>query len=168
MNCKRSFTNGVFIQTIALGLAIIISGCSSPKTPLENLNASDLKWATYTNDKLNYSIEYPSVLTPSGSENGEVLFRYGWGVTARVRYRNETDGKKTGAWFGNEPVEKIKLGGHDGEKFIYEHYDGPFAARTVSYVVEYRGKFLGLEFRTGGELNEIQRRMLSSFSFSEN
>jgi hypothetical protein len=108
------------------------------------------------------------VLTPSGAENGEILFRYGWSVTARVRFNDETEGKKTGAWFGNEPVEKIKLGGRDGEKFIYDHYDGPFAARTVSYVVEYRGKFLGLEFRTGGELNEIQRRMLSSFTLFEN
>lgn len=164
MNCKRLYAKRIFIQAISLGIVIAITGCQSPKTPLENLNVNELSWATYTDNKLNYSISYPTVLTPSGSENGEVLFRYGWGVTARVRYTNETDGKKTGAWFGNKPVEKIKLGGHDGEKFIYEHYDGPFAAKTVSYVIEYRGKFLGLEFRTGGELNDIQKRMLNSFS----
>jgi len=168
MNCKQLNAKRIFIQAISLGIVIAIAGCQSPKTPLENLNVNELSWATYTDNKLNYSISYPTVLTPSGSENGEVLFRYGWGVTARVRYTNETDGKKTGAWFGNKPFGKIKLGGYDGEKFIYEHYDGPFAAKTVSYVIEYRGKFLGLEFRSDGELNDIQKTMLNSFSVLTN
>lgn len=168
MNCRRPFAKRILIHAASWGMIIVLSGCRSPKTPLENLNASDLSWATYTSDELNYSIEYPTVLSPSGSEDGEVLFRYGWGVPVRVRFNDEAEGRKTGAWFGSEPVEKIKLGGHDGEKFIYKHYDGPFGARTVSYVVEYRRKFLGLEFRTDGELNEIQKRMLASFVFSGN
>ncbi len=168
MICKRFYAKRILIQAVSLGAVIVISGCQSPKTALENLNASDLTWATYTSDKLNYSIAYSTVLAPSGSEHGEVLFKYGWGVPVRVRFTNEAEGKKTGAWFGNEPTEKIKLNGRNGEKFIYEHYEGPFGARTVSYVIEYRGKFLGVEFRTDGELNEIQQRMLDSFRITAN
>ncbi len=52
-------------------------------------------------------------------EDGEVFFRYGMGVPVLVRFTDEAEGRKRGAWFGHEPVEKIKLAGHDGEKFIY-------------------------------------------------
>lgn len=32
-------------------------------------------------------------------------------------------------------------------KYVYEHSDGPCCMQTVSYVVEYRGRYLDLEFR---------------------
>ena len=60
----------------------------------------------------------------------------------------------------------IELDNREGLKYIYDHYDGPFYMRTVSYVVEYGGKFLGLEFRTDREeLDDVQRRVLRSFRF---
>ena len=141
------------------------SGCRTKQTALKNLNPKEVKWAVHTSTKLKYSITYPTVLRSEEEESGEVLFRHGWGVPVLVRYENEKEGRRRGVWFGHEPVGSIELGGRNGEKYIYEHWDGPFAARTVSYVVEYRGKYLALEFRSDDELSEIQKRMLESFTF---
>lgn len=100
--------------------------------------------------------------------DGSVLFRNGSdGVPIFVRYSNEQEGKERDIGFGHEPVEKITLAGRDNNKFIYTHHDGPFGTRTVSYVIAHKDKFLGLEFRTPDELNEIQQRVLSSFKFKE-
>ena len=58
------------------------------------------------------------------------------------------------------------LDGRSGEKFVYNHYDGPFGMRTVSYVVPHGEKFLGLEFRTGEEEpTATQAEILESFRF---
>jgi len=89
------------------------------------------------------------------------------GVPILVRYADEQEGKKRDLWFGHEPVEKINLAGRDGNKFIYSHHDGPFSTRTVSYVVAYQAKYLAVEFRASGELNEIQQQVLESFKFIE-
>jgi hypothetical protein len=100
--------------------------------------------------------------------DNNVLFRNGSdGVPILVRYSDEQEGRKRDIWFGHEAIEKITLAGHAGNKFIYTHHDGPFGARTVSYVVEHKGKFLGLEFRTPNDLNEIQQRVWASFKFTE-
>lgn len=167
MSNKSWYTSksAIFVMLFAL---IGTSGCGSKSPALESLRAENLTWTQYTSEELNFSIDYPTILKPEGSEKGEVIFRYGWGAPVVVRFVDEAEGKDRGVWFGNTPAAKIKLASHDGEKFVYDHYDGPFSARTVSYVVTYRGKFLGLEFRTGGDLNEIQKRMLDSFTFTSN
>lgn len=150
---------------LLLAMLILGSGCRMNSPLLKNLKAGEVSWVTYSNTNLWYTITYPAVFEPEVYDDGNVLFRYGSGVPVLVRYTDEKTGRKRGAWFGHQPVAPITLGGRKGNKFIYEHWDGPFVSRTVSYVVEHRGKFLALEFRTPDELYEIQRRMLASFTF---
>ncbi len=145
----------------------VILGCRKG-VDLYNLRADQINWSTYTNSKLGYTISYPAVLQLEEFGDGSVLFRNGSdGVPILVRYADEQEGKKRDLWFGHEPVGKINLAGRDGSKFIYSHHDGPFSTRTVSYVVAHQEKYLAVEFRAAGELNEIQQRVLESFKFNE-
>jgi len=158
-------TRAAFFCIIAwLGLGL---GCRQG-VDLYNLRADQVNWSTYTNSRLGYSVSYPAVLQLEEFGDGSVLFRNGMdGVPILVRFADEQEGKKRDLWFGHEPVEKINLAGRDGNKFIYSHHDGPFSTRTVSYVVAHQEKYLAVEFRASGELNEIQRRVLDSFKFSD-
>ncbi len=150
------------------GLCFFFSQGCREAVDLQKLRADQVNWATYSNAKVGYSLKYPTALTLEEYAEGSVAFRNGWdGVPILVRYTNEQDGKNRDIWFGHEPVGKIMLAGREGNKFIYTHHDGPFGTRTISYVVEHKGKFLGLEFRTPNELNEIQQRVLSSCKFNE-
>jgi len=162
---KQDLVTSKSVVLMLLGVVALVGGCRTKSTSLQNLKPDEVTWATYSSAKLQYTLGYPTVLKIQESGNGDVLFRHGWGVPVLVRFTDETEGRKRGAWFGHEPIEKITLGGREGNKFIYEHWDGPFGARTVSYVVEHQGEFLGLEFRADGDLSEIQHRMLASFSF---
>jgi len=142
-----------------------VAGCRKG-VDLYNLRADQVNWSTYTNSKLGYTINYPTVLQLEEFGDGSVLFRNGRdGVPILVRYSDEQEGKKRDIWFGHEPVTKINLAGRAGNKFIYSHHDGPFSTRTVSYVVAHKEKYLGVEFRTPSELNEIQQRVLTSVKF---
>ena len=164
---KRNLINicaAIFCLIALIGSSL---GCRKG-VDLYNLRADQVNWSTYTNSKLGYSVSYPAVLQLEEFGDGSVLFRNGMdGVPILVRYADEQESKKRDLWFGHEPMEKINLAGRDGSKFIYSHHDGPFSARTVSYVVAHKEKYLGVEFRASGELNEIQRRVLDSFKFSE-
>ena len=52
-------------------------------------------------------------------------------------------------------------------KYVYDHCDGPFCMQTVSYVVEHRQRYLGLEFRTANaELAPVYRQVVDSFAFN--
>jgi len=146
--------------------AFIVHSCREG-VDLNSLRADQVNWSTYTNSELGYSITYPTVLDLEEFGKGSILFRNGAdGVPILVRYADEQEGKKRDLWFGHDPAEKITLAGREGNKFVYSHHDGPFSARTVSYVIEHRGKFIGVEFRTANELNEIQQRVLTSFKFN--
>ena len=150
----------------ALTVAGGLNGCRSEANALENVDPAQAKWSTYANAQLQYALEYPTILSPQDYGDGSALFRYHSGVPVLVRYTTEEEGRNRGVWFGHEPVAKIRLGGRDGEKFIYDHGDGPFVTRTIAYVVEYRDRYLGLEFRTDGELSPVQQRILDSFRFT--
>jgi hypothetical protein len=39
MICKRFYPKRILIQAVTCGVIIVISGCGSSKTPLENLSA---------------------------------------------------------------------------------------------------------------------------------
>ncbi len=148
-----------------LGLAFFITSCCTENVPpLSEQQPEQLTWVSYTHPAVPYSLSYPNLFAVDEEKGGSVLFRYGCGVPALVRFHDEKEGRRRGAWFGHEPVEDIQLHGHAGKKYIYEHDDGPFSTRTVAYVVAYRDKYLGLEFRAPGELNEVQQRIFDSFT----
>ena len=148
-----------------IGMLASVCGCDDRSPLLKNLRSDELDWKTYSNSLLGYSIIYPSVFKLDEYGEGNLLLRYGSGVPVLVLFMDEQEGRKRGTWFGHEPVGKVKLGGREGTKFIYEHWDGPFSVRTVAYVVTYRGKYLGLEFRTPDDLYDVQKRILAYFTF---
>ncbi len=163
MLAQHLFTRKVLLLFACAGL-LPAFGCRNHAESLESLNPGQLTWATYSNAAAGYSLSYPRQLRPDEND-GNVFFRYNGAVPVVVRYTDEQEGKDRGAWFGHPVVDAITLGSRKGQKFIYDHWDGPFAVRTVSYVVKHREKFLGLEFRTDSELSEVQKQILSSFTF---
>jgi len=74
--------------------------------------------------------------------------------------------KATASGLATDLKKSIELAGKQGLKYVYNHYDAIFYMRTISYVVDYKDKYLGLEFRTDNqELDEIQKKILSSLKF---
>jgi len=92
-----------------------------------------------------------------------VLFRAERGVPVKVYWTTEADSGDRGLWFGEKPVGPTILAGREGQLFDYLHCDGPFCSRMKSYVIPFRGRYLALEFRSGGTLHEVNRRILESF-----
>jgi len=149
-------------------LALFLFGCCKEDVPpLSEQQPDRLQWVSYTHPAISYTLRYPDIFMAEEEKAGSVFFRYGCGVPVVVRFLDEKEGRRRGAWYGHEPLEDIQLSGRAGKKYIYEHNDGPFSIRTVAYVVPYRGKYLGLEFRTPGELNEVQQHVLASFELKD-
>jgi len=153
------------IPTMILLCFVLTLGCRS-RAP-ENPEISDVNWQTYSNKNLNISLSYPDIYTVDENLDAHgTLFRYGGHPVISLRFTDEHQGKKHGLWFGNQPEKSIELAGKQGLKYVYNHYDAIFYMRTISYVVDYRDKYLGLEFRTDNEeLDEIQQRILNSLKF---
>ena len=149
---------------LLFGLLVAI-GCKS--TPPESLDPKEVSWQTYSNSEIGVSLNYPDVYTLNEESDGRgVIFRHKGKSALLLRFMDEEESKHRGLWFGYKPHAEIELGGRKGLKYDYRHGDGPFLSRTVSYVVEYRDKYLGLEFRTDNpDLDEVQQKVLSSFRF---
>ena len=137
-------------------------------TPPQNPDPAAVSWTTYTNREAGYSVDVPDLYTsPVHSGGPSVLFRHDGYPVLSISLVDEHEGDSRGLWVGHEPVGSIQLAGRDGEKYVYRHYDGPSSMRTVSYVVEHRNRWLGVEFRTElEEADALQRRILESFRFS--
>ena len=160
-----SFPRFESISTSILLCFLFTLGCRS-RAP-ENPEVGDVNWKTYSNTNLNISLSYPDIYTVDEDQDAHgTLFRYGGHPVISLRCTDEHQGKKHGLWFGNQPEKSIELGGRRGLKYDYNHYDAIFYMRTISYVVDHQDEYLGLEFRTDNEeLDEIQRKILSSFKF---
>ena len=153
------------IDVVLLGLLILAAGCQS--RPPQPPDAEAVGWSTYSSAAVGYSLDYPDVYAVQEEEGGALtLFRHEGYPCIAIRYTDERQGRRRGLWHRHDPVGTIDLGGRSGQRFIYDHYDGPFFMHTVSYVVAHRGKSVGLEFRTDGEeLDTVQRRVMSSLRF---
>ena len=136
----------------------MLVGCGLPT----KVDPSNIHWAEYTNPN-GYSLSYPAEYKPE-TNDGEVIFRYYLNVPMLVRWTDEAGAQGHDLWFGHAPVMEMNLAGVNGKKYIYDHHDGPSSSRTVSYVIPFKGKFLALEFRTEGELDSAEKRVLDSFS----
>ncbi|MCH8957335.1 hypothetical protein IIA28_18780 [candidate division KSB1 bacterium] len=152
------------LTSILLGF-ILTLGCRS-RAP-ENPEISDVNWKIYSNEDMKVSLSYPDIYTVDENRNAHgTLFRYGGHPVLSLRFTDEHQGKKHGLWFGHQPEKSIELGGRNGLKYVYNHYDAIFYMRTISYVVDHQDEYLGLEFRTDNEeLDEIQQRILNSLKF---
>ena len=49
-------------------------------------------------------------------------------------------------------------------RYDYRHCDGPLCSRMTSFVITRRDRWLALEFRSEGNLNSVNRRILASFN----
>ena len=139
-------------------------GCHSkaPETPA----MASVEWKTFSNPKLQYSLEYPDACEIVQYGDRSVFFKYNGGTIFRVEHVTEEECRDNGLWLTSKPIGEIQLGGRKGHRYIYNHYDGPIYSHTISYVTEHQGKFLGIEFRTDNdELDEVHRHILNSFSF---
>lgn len=124
-------------------------------------------WHHYENGALGVAFDVPDFLETQdhGSEAG-IVFRYDGANAVLLRFVDEKEGKRRGLWFGHPDAGPITLGGRPGKLYKYTHDDGPIWDSTEAYVVPYRGKELGLEFRTKNDV-AVRERMLSSFRFLE-
>jgi len=143
---------------LALSLAVI-SGCdSTPEWPLQT------QWRSYTHPTLGYSIDIPKDCTIQAN----TIFRFHGQPILCVNYVTPDEARRRGLWPGNDPMGDITLAGHKGRKYIYQHCDGLSCMNVISYVIDYRGRKLGLEFRMqGDELGDVQRHVLESFALSD-
>ncbi len=161
------YFNGKMKQLcLILGLSgFSMAGCGG--TPPQNLPVDAVAWRVYSNPVVGYALEHPDLYETEEDHDGRtVLLRYDGYPVISIRHADEREGRSHGLWIKHKAVGSIELDKRGGLKYIYDHYDGPFYMRTVSYVVEHGGKFLGLEFRTDREeLDDVQRRVLRSFRF---
>jgi hypothetical protein len=114
-------------------------------------------------------VDVPDFYSGGEHQNGRsVLFRHDGYPVLSISFVDEYEGDSRGLWVGHESVGSIRLAGRDGKRYVYRHYDGPSYMRTVSYVVEHRDRWLGLEFRTElEEADPLQQRILESFRYSD-
>ena len=123
-------------------------------------------WREYRNDSLGVAFDVPDFFEMRDHGDAAIVFRYNGANAVLLRFVDEKEGRRRGLWNGHPDAGAITLGGRAGKRYQYEHDDGPIWDRTEAYVVPYRGKELGLEFRTHHD-GAMRERMLASFRFLE-
>lgn len=150
-----------------LCLTLLIAGCENRPPP--PLSMSKVEWATYNNEQVGYTVQYPAAFTLQNSSNGrDLLLRHDGFPVIAINYTTRQEADSRGLWAGKEPAGDIELAGKAGEKYSYNHYDGPFYMRTFSYVIEHNDRFLAVEFRTKSDsVDSLQQHILQSFSLAQ-
>jgi len=152
------------VWTALLVALLITTSChvEPPGPPPEGSYA----WDSYTHPTLGYRVAYPDVFDLADGRGDDVVFTYLGRPTFRVLYATEEEAGQRGLWGGQAPVETVAVGGREGHRYVYDHWDGPSYVHTVVYVVPLRGKALGVEFRTDADtVDDVQRRVLDSITF---
>ncbi len=146
---------------LMLTVAWLLGSCTSaPPDPPQ-----DFSWTTWTNAAAGYSMEVPDVYEADVEDDGRaVFFRWGGTVPVKVYLTDLESAKGHGLWVEEEPTSDATLAGVPATRYDYTHCDGPFCSRIASFVVERGGRWLALEFRSEGELNSVNQRILSSFT----
>lgn len=147
----RAFVAGV--------LPALLAGCQA-KAPTPP-DAAAVEWRDYVDRELQVAFAYPADFDVK-RQGDDVVLRSGGKPAIRLIWVDAERGRKRGLWFGN-PYTPATVAGVKGERYEYEHYDGPVRSRTISYVIPYRGRWLGLEFRTdAARLPAAYERVLES------
>ena len=146
---------------LILTVAWLLGTCTSaPPDPPQ-----DFEWTTWTSAAAGYSMEVPDVYAADVEDDGRaVFFRWGGTVPVKVYLTDLESAKDRGLWAGEEPTGDTTLAGVPATRYDYTHCDGPFCSRIASFVVEREARWLTLEFRSEGELNSVNQRILSSFT----
>ncbi len=140
---------------------LLISGCTSEGH--ENTSIESINWINYRNEAVGYEVKIPDLYEPHEWEDGSgVIFkRNGDETVMLIRWVNEED-KRRGIWLSHEPKGTCVLSGQTGKTYDYIHHDGPFGIRTRSWVIPYKARELGVEFRTQ-DITKVEKQILDSF-----
>ena len=142
---------------------LIFTACVSD-VPEEFYLINAETWNSFTNEIAGYTLSYPNELEKDKSRDGkDALFRYNGYPIICVNFVDSTEGRKRGLWLNYQPVADILLNGVQGEKYEYIHYDAFFGMLVQSYVINHKGKQLGLEFRKSGDLGTVLEKVYHSF-----
>ena len=149
-------------------LMSLLCHCACNTTPATPPNTTDAEWQTYHNERAAYSLRYPAdYALERDRDELDVRLRWQDAPIINISFANKEQSKEHGLWARHEPVGEIALGGKKGLKYIYNHCDGPFCMRTISYVVAHKGGYIGLAFRTEErDLPAIYSRVVESFAFN--
>jgi hypothetical protein len=143
---------------LALLAAMTLTGLGCKVEPIDLPLAHG--WRSYENPGLGVALDVPDFFEVHEYGSG-VLFRLHGANAVLLRFVDAAEARQRGLWVGTAPAGPITLGGRAGERYVYKHGDGPVYSVTEAYVIPYRGKQLGLEFRTRGDA-EVRQRMLAS------
>lgn len=146
-------------------LMSLLCCCACNTTPATPPNTTDAEWQTYYSERAAYTLHYPQDYILEKEDSGSsVRLRWRDAPIVNISFIDRAESKRRGLWALHEPVGEIELGGKKGLKYIYDHCDGPFCMRTISYVVAHKGRYIGLAFRTADQdLPEIYGRIVDSF-----
>jgi len=146
----------------SLGL-LLVASCSG--TPPRNPATESVTWRSYHNPQAGYTIQIPN--NYAVQERGvDTLFRFDGYPVLAVNWADEASARHRGLWPGHEPAGVTEVGGVEGSRYVYSHYDGPSSMRTVSHVVKHGGRYLAVEFRTDlDEPDGVQQHILDSLRF---
>lgn len=148
----------------ALLVSIGLAACRSEAPPAPD--AATVEWRTYHGRELDVRLEYPSVFDVDES-GAEVVFRSSGAPAMRVVWVTADEAERRGLWPGHAGTP-VAVAGRRGMAYDYDHRDLDRVVRTISYVVPYRGRLLGLEFRTDAPaLPDVYRRVLASLVLDE-
>ena len=153
------------IPTFALlALLLALSGCQgSPPS----LDPSAVRWTSTALPSLGVTVAHPDVYVPQPRDDSYAPFRYGRFTPLIVRWVDEREGRRSGLWFASASTADITLAGIPGRQYIYTHYDGPFGARMIAYVIPWRGKYLAVELRANGDPDAVQVEMVQRFAVDQ-
>lgn len=171
-----SFVGVIFITATFIWQEIKMQDNISVLTKLtaEKLNGeiSDNKkdWRTYENTKLGFYMLYPSNYKISIVNDSMILFTDDKNnAVLKVQYRLEAADGSLNTWFNTNPVADIIFGNAPGKQFNYRYCDGTSCGpETVAYVIQHRGKLLGLELIGDYKLDEIEKMIINRFYVSDN
>ena len=146
----------------ALVCLLALAACQAEAPALPD--SATLTWVTYRHAPLGVRLDVPEAFGKK-TYGDEVAFTYN-GTVARLVWVTDGEARDRGLWPRAGHRAPATLGGRAGYRYSYEHPDGPVLSHTIAYVVPYRGRQLGLEFRTDADsVGPIGERMLKSFSF---
>ena len=163
-NLTERYFKSIVNKTILL-IIIILFVASCRKEGHPNLSISKVEWKEYSNEKIGYFVSIPEVYTVQEWEDGSgVMFRLnGNQPMMLIRLGTKAEDKHRGIWYNHEPIKQIELAGISGEYYDYYHFDGPSGIHTRSYVIPYKKKNLGVEFRTF-KIGPVEEKILSTLT----
>ncbi len=142
-----------------LFLVLLSSGCRAPgPDPVDTTRAGSIP---FHHAGLGLSLEYPDAWTVQADDAGEdICFRMNETPAVWIHHLSREEAEQRGLWARHEPQGEGLLDGRTAERYDYDHQDMLSVSRTVSWVVEYRDRYLAIEFR---EMDEnLQQQILAS------